>query len=263
MIERATERCMASNSSYRERRERGTTLVSVRVVVVIGALVVTVAPAAAGNSVFAWAYDTTTLRTRKTELQFWISEENGSAHDTEFWAMPAFGVTPRLELAVPAVLSHAVADGEAARFTYDRHGVEARYRFTDDAIAPLARVAVFREIDAQGISIEADAVVSYARGRFRAVIDLGYVARFVDGPNEVELYPRAGASVHVTGPLRLGVESYAELELEHGYEPEELESVVVGPNLAITRGRFWLSATFGIGLKEITTAPRVQLGLLL
>jgi hypothetical protein len=235
------------------------------VVVIVVAVHVT---ANAGNSAFAWVYDTDTLRTRKTELQFWLSEENGRGdehvHETSFWAIPTFGATSRLELAIPAILTHQFADGVMPRFTFDRHGFEARYRLADDgAVVPLVRAAVFREVDGRGVGVEGDAVLGVTIGRVHAALDLGYVARWIEPADEFELYPRAGVSVAVGAGVRVGVESYAEIELAHGYRAKALEALVVGPNLAVTRGRWWLSATLGIGIADISTAPRVQLGLLL
>ena len=37
---------------------------------------------------------------------------------------------------------------------------------------------------------------------------------------------------------------------------------VVGPNMAVTHGRFWFSAAFGIGIYHINYAPRLIWGVL-
>jgi len=60
------------------------------------------------------------------------------------------------------------------------------------------------------------------------------------------------------GDLRVGAEVYSELSLDSKKE----SWVVVGPNAAWTQGRFWLSASFGIGVYQIETAPRVQWGIM-
>lgn len=93
-------------------------------------------------------------------------------------------------------------------------------------LVPLVRLAVKRDITARElVRTEADIVASYRSGRLHALIEIGGIA---------------------------------ELSLD-----DKRESwAVVGPNLAWTHGRIWLSAAFGIGIYQIDTAPRFTWGIM-
>jgi hypothetical protein len=71
-----------------------------------------------------------------------------------------------------------------------------------------------------------------------------------------EVRPGIGASARVVGELRLGAELYAQLSRDATVP----SWAVIGPDLAWSRGRFWLAAAFGIGVKNVTAAPRLNLG---
>lgn len=242
-------------------------LVTVAVAVAVLAAVPTTA--GAGRTPYGWLDGTEVIPERGAEIQTWLSEENGKppadVHDTWLAWGALVGATDRLELALPIEMLWREADGVAPSFTVRRFGAEARYRFvTQDpveapAIAPLVRIAVKRDVAVRDrVRVEADLVVSYQSGRLHALIDVGGVAELGRDDSHFELRPGAGVSVAVVGDLRLGAEVYAELSAD-----DERESwAVVGPNLAWTHGRFWLSAAFGIGVYQIDTAPRIVWGIL-
>jgi hypothetical protein len=108
---------------------------------------------------------------------------------------------------------------------------------------------------------EADLVVSYQSGRFHGLVDAGVVARInPDDGVKMELRPGAGVSIEVKKDLRLGGELYGEVFLD-----EELKNASwlgVGPNISWTKGRFWISASFLVGIYQIETAPRALWGIL-
>ncbi len=98
--------------------------------------------------------------------------------------------------------------------------------------------------------------MSYDLGPVNALVDLGFVADVATSTRHSELRPGGGISVQVATGLRFGAEAYSELSLDARGE----SWAVVGPNIAWSHGRFWLSAAFGIGVHHVRTAPRVMWG---
>ena len=108
---------------------------------------------------------------------------------------------------------------------------------------------------------QADLVGTYDLSEsVQVAADLGFSAEVHTGKRakELELHPGLGVSVKAVGDLRVGAEAYAELSLEDSTG----SWAVVGPDVAITHGRFWLSAAFGIGVYHISYAPRLVWGVL-
>ncbi|MCX5741859.1 MAG: hypothetical protein NT062_05080 [Proteobacteria bacterium] len=240
-------------------------------VAVVGAgLLGSATPAHGGRSFYGWLYGTEVLPERAVELQSWIVErdDHGDAHtrETSWWLGPLVGVTDQLELAFPVELRWLVEDGGKPSFAMERYGVEVRYRFASSdpveapAFVPLGRVAVKRDVTIRDATVvEADLVGAYTAGRVDVLVDVGFVGRFAsDTRNHVEIRPGAGISIEAVEDLRLGVEGYGELSMDS----VEQSWYAVGPNLAWTHGRFWLSGAFGIGVTGITAAPRVMWGVL-
>jgi hypothetical protein len=240
---------------------------------VVCAVIAMPSVAFAGRSFYGWLYGTDVLPERGVELGTWVQEENGQgnnpgpANETRWWEAVEVGITDQLEVVFPLEIAwdQGVNGNADAQFTsFDRFGIDARYRFvTSDpvhapALVPLLRVAVMQDIRLGGTIMEADAVASYNVGRFQAAVDLGlYGEAGLGSANDVfELHPSAGISIAVVEQLRLGAEVHA----EHAFDPTSNTWVAVGPNLAWTHGRFWLSAAYGFGVTGITDAPRVQWG---
>jgi hypothetical protein len=221
----------------------------------------------AGRSNYGWFYDTEVLPERGVELQTWILEENDkygtNAQQTSLWWGAVIGITDQLELTLPIEFDW-IADDTKTIFTFRRYGIEARYRFVSpDAaeappLVPLLRVAVKRDVGVRDeVRVEADGVLSYEVGAVQAVADLGFVGEISPNVSHTEFRPSLGVSVRTTSELRLGAELYSELSVDAQRE----SWAVIGPNLAWTHGRFWLSGTFGIGVYHVSTAPRVMWGI--
>jgi hypothetical protein len=223
----------------------------------------------AGRSFYGWLYGTEVMPERSVELQTWIFEENNkyASHvkETSLWWGPVVGITDQLELSLPLELDWTTSDTAAApSFTFRRFGIEARYRLVSQdpveahGLAPLLRVAAKRDVTQRNdVRLEADGVVSYDAGPLDLLIDVGFISDVQSGNTHSELRPGAGISIRTLGELRLGVEGYSELSLDAGRESWAL----VGPNLAWTHGRFWVSGAFGIGVYHVRTAPRVMWGI--
>jgi hypothetical protein len=228
---------------------------------------VTTGIADAGRSQYGWLYGTEVMPERGAEVQTWVAEENGrnntNLKETSLWWGALVGVTDQLELAFPVEFVWLRADGPA-NFTVDKFGIEARYRLVsqdpEDApdFAPLVRVAVKRDVTVRDVTrVEGDLVASYQKGRFHALVDAGFIGDL--GPDKLhfEFRPGAGVSIRVKGELRLGGEVYSELSLDDN----GTSWAAAGPDIAWTHGRFWLSASYLIGIHKIDNAPRAVWGI--
>jgi hypothetical protein len=225
----------------------------------------------AGRSHFAWLYGSDIVPERGTEVETWILEENGEGdkkeRETAFWWGPVFAVTPHLELAIAIEAEYKdERDGRGGDVHFTRWGGELRYRVqSPDPVdaGPFVtkfRVAAKRLIENRaGVQLEADAILSYQRGRVFALVDLGAVLENIPGARETQIRPGAGISIRATKELRLGVESYGELVVDG----DGTSWYVVGPTVSLTSGRFWGAATYGIGLFGMDNAPRVTFGVAL
>lgn len=226
------------------------------------------ATASAGRTYYGWLYGTEVLPERGAELMSWIAEENKldeeKTTETRWWIGPLIGITDQLELAIPVEVAWDRDDSTGKAFTsFDRYGAELRYRLvTQDPVdapplVPLVRVAMFRSVVDREMWIpEADFVVSFEQDRFHAIADLGAYGEITPNDTHFEVRPGAGVSIRAIGDVRFGAEVHAELTLDNGGS-----WAVVGPNMAWTHGRSWLSAMYGIGFYGIKDAPKVQWGI--
>jgi len=247
----------------------------VRSGLVVLVLLATPEAAFAGRTYYGWLYGTEVLPERGAELMTWVSEENdvhdaGHASETRWWVAPLIGITDQLELALPVEVAwdRFTDPNTGATRTFnglDRYGAELRYRFVSqdpvDAppLVPLVRVAVKRLVTTDGrsmVSPEGDVVVSYEQGDLHVLADLGGYAELTGDKQHFELRPGAGVSVRTIGDLRFGAEIHAELTLDDGGS-----WAIVGPGMAWSHGRTWLTAMYGIGFYGIRDAPKVQWGI--
>jgi hypothetical protein len=213
---------------------------------------------------FGWLYTTDTLPQRGVEIETWIQEENVRDDETTLlWWGPIVGITDRIELAVPVALELEVTPAGSA-FSINRFGAEGRFKLTNpDPVEggpfnALIRVGAFRQGVERGMArLELGVVLSMDIGRVRMSLDAEGNIRVGDKPFQAELEPAAGVSVRVYEELRIGAEAATSLELL-GVDPGRW--VAVGPNLAWTHGRFWVSGAFLVGVYGIVTAPRINLG---
>jgi hypothetical protein len=209
---------------------------------------------------------------RGAEIQTFVAEQNGqltpASHDeTDWWVAPSIGINDQLELILPVEIGWAVSYDESPHTSLDNFGAELRYRLvTSDpenkpAFVPLVRVAVKRiVVDTHGqYQPEVDLVGSYDVGRVQMLVDLGGIADVGAGqPLHAEFHPGAGVSVLSVGDVRFGAEVFAEISLDNNGDGSW---AAVGPNLAWSHGRTWLSAAYGIGIYHIRDAPKLNWGI--
>jgi hypothetical protein len=233
--------------------------------------VVTALPARAeaGRSFFGWLFPTEVMPERQVELQTWISEENKNADAADrslsIWgAAPMVGITDRLELVMPFEMMWGRVPGMPGFTVMHNYGVEARYRFVtmdrEEAppFAPLVRLAVRRLVLTRDVvRPEVNVVGSYEIDSVFVAVDVGLLADISREDTHLQLRPGLGVSVNVAGDLRVGAEAFAQISLDD----RGSTWAVVGPNMSWTHGRFWVSATYGVGVHDIKSAPRMQWGI--
>ena len=230
------------------------------------------ATAHAGRTFYGWLYGTEVMPERGAEIQTWVSDESdlkdeGHADETNWFLMPAIGITDQLELVLPVQFTWAKVPGAMpeTQTALESYGAEIRYRMvTQDPVdappfAPLVRVALKRLVtDRETLQPEADIVMSYQQGVFHGLVDLGTIGQISQDTQHFEIHPGAGVSIEVVDALRVGAEVYAELMLD---DHSGSTWAVVGPNMAWSHGRSWISASFGVGVYNITDTGRLQWGI--
>ncbi len=233
----------------------------------------------AGRQLLTWSLDTETLPERSVELEQWITDRTGDWEaGTGVWWGPIIGVTDKLEVALPVLFSFAVGSGGAGPATnLDAYGLDVRYRLvsadpvTAPRIVPLVRGSIQRLVrNREALIARIDGVVSGDFGRVHAVIDVGLEAQGEPSNLNVGVAYGFGASVRVTGDVHAGAELYAEKGLDqpvgvNGWiTTGPLGWIAVGPNVAWTHGRFWITASYlrGVNAGAPTNIPRVIWGIL-
>jgi len=224
--------------------------------------------ATAGRAPFAWTYGTEVNPEHMVESETWISEENKKGDtkqdETLIWWGPTVGITAHLEGTIPIQFARNSDLSTSGATDLKLWGGELRYRFNSPdpveagPVTALVRVAAFRMVEARaGIRGEADLVVGFEQGRFLINADVGLVSEHTPMSTALEIRPAGGISVLAFDKLRLGVESYSELNVRG----DSVSWLVIGPSASWTHGRFWLSAALGEGIFGIHTAPRVKFGI--
>lgn len=238
-------------------------------VLLVTAVIAAPGSAHAGRSFYGWLHGTEVMPERGAELQTWISEENrieDERNRSESWwgVAPLIGITDQLELALPVELVWARTPGQTPFTALYNYGVELRYRLvTQDPeeappFVPLVRIAVNRLVlERDAVRPEVNVVATYEVGSAHLIADVDFLGEISRDEHHFELRPGVGASFNIHGDLRIGAEAFAQISMDD----RGGTWAVVGPNLAWTHGRTWISATYGIGIYQIKDAPRMQWGI--
>jgi hypothetical protein len=224
-------------------------------------------PASAGRSPFGWLSGTEVVPERGVELETWIQDLDNvgiaERDETELGWAATVGITDQLELSLPIELSWSRVGAVPGETSLDRWGAEARYRFASSdpvdapALVPLLRVSVKREIDdRRAATVEGEAVLSYDCARVHAAASVSWRQTLHGGVDPIRVRPMAGVTVAITDALRVGVEAVSSFAAAG----PGADWVAVGPDVAWTHGRFWLSASAPIGLSNVDAATRVRWG---
>ena len=230
---------------------------AMRVVVILAGVLLAV-PAEAGQRSFAWTYDTEIVPKGDVELEQWLwARSRAPGLPTErsrywIWWAPVFGLTQRLELALPFQV-------ESSRdFTWlDSFDADARLRLfprgDDHPWQGLLRVAWHQAINTPHPSrVEANLVQSYElENKLRLALDLGVqtgllMLRGGDGPVQVLATYAAGASLPLgEGEFKASLEAYGELPVSG---LGSAQHHFVGADVAWTFGRSWVTLGLMVGL---------------
>jgi hypothetical protein len=237
---------------------------AVRWVVMMAVLAVAVlpAPAEAGRRPFIWVYDTEIVPKGDVELEQWLWAKSRAPGNAErrsaywIWWAPVFGLTQRLELAVPF---QVLATHDSTRL--DSFDADFRLRLNprgdDSPWQPLVRVSYHQLIHGTGTSrVDANLVQSFqTEGGLRLVLDLGAqvgipALRGQEGPLRLLGTYAAGASYPLSedGELRASLEAFGEIPLQ-GLQAEQHH--FVGADVAWTFGRTWVTLGVLVGLTPL------------
>ena len=227
-------------------------------------LLLAASTAHAGRTLYGWLPETTPTPPGTMELETSLYEHDnlGPLHERSsslVW-MPAVALTPCLELAIPIALTTRTEDDALPWSGISRYGAELRWRLPPhgEPLHVLARFGAARNVELQTqLQTETELAASYDLGRIDLEAALGGVVDVNFAHVHEELRPGIGASVLVTGELRLGGEFHAELSRD----ATVTSWAAIGPNVAWQRGHFWLAGAFGIGIEHITAAPRLNIGM--
>ena len=223
----------------------------------------------AGRSFFGWLQGAEVMPERSVELQTWVDEtnkveESGDRSESRWGVGPMIGITDQLELFLPLNVVWGRTPGMPGNTALYDYGVEARYRLVtrdpEEAppFAPMIRANVKRLVLARDVMRpEVGFVGSYEAGSVVIGVDIAVAANLSRDDQHYESRSGAGVSVLVGSDFRIGAEVFAQVSLDD----KGSSWAVVGPNLSWTHGRFWVSATYGIGVYQIKDAPRMQWGI--
>jgi hypothetical protein len=249
--------------------------------VVLAIIVAGSGTAHAGRSYFAWLYGTDINPERGVEAETWILQENGKSdvapgaalqNETDIlWAITA-SLTEHVQIAIPIEAEYHSEDETDPGFTplqLKRFGGDVRWRLqspdhTDAGpFATLLRFGVLRLLEPpSGLRFEVDAVASYQAGPWMALVDLGAIDEaHLNETQTIEIHPGAGVSYRLSKEVRVGVESYGEFAVQSaGLDPSW---AVIGPDVSVTSGRFWMSLSIGPGIYRCRDGGRITFGVAL
>jgi hypothetical protein len=217
-----------------------------------------------GPTLYGWLPETTTTPPDSMELATSLYERDnlGALHERSSWLVwtPSVGLTRCLELAFPIALATRTQDDASPWSGIGRYGAELRWRVPPHGIPihSLARFGVSRNVELQTqVRTEVELAAAYDIDRVQIEAAIGGVLDINFGHLHEELRPGVGTSVLVTDELRLGAELHAELSRD----ATVTSWAVIGPDVAWQHGRFWLAGVLGIGIKNITAAPRLNIGM--
>ncbi|MFE8597664.1 hypothetical protein [Archangium violaceum] len=236
---------------------------AVRRFVLLGVLVLAVlpTPAEAGRRPFIWVWDTEIVPKGDVELEQWLwakSRAPGVPERTSnywVWWGPVFGLTQRLELAVPFQVL-ATRD----RTQLESFDADLRLRFNprgdDSPWQGLLRVAYHHTIHTtQPSRLDANLVQSFeTEGGLRLVLDLGAqvglpALRGQEGPVRLLGTYAAGVSYPlVEDEWRASLEAFGEIPLQ-GIPGGQHH--FVGADVAWTFGRTWVTLGVLVGLTPL------------
>lgn len=233
--------------------------------------------AEAGRRAFTWTWETEILPAGDFELEQWLWAKvptfDGSVPSAGWlWFAPVYGLTDRVEIAVPWEVVVGAAGTRMTNFT-----AEARVALQDPLdderfVRTLVRVFYQFNFDrpmnvpgSQPPWAGANFVASFGPpGGSHGTVDVGFFADLGFGDQRLLVQTLGFGYTHeITDELRLGAEYFHEISL--GSAVPDLRAFFAGPALAYARGRVWSTMGILIGLTESTPAlmPRFMVAIVL
>jgi hypothetical protein len=215
-------------------------------------------PAQAGRRAFSWAYDTEIVPKGDVELEQWLWARSRApafpSQPASYWVWwgPVLGLSQHLELALPFQVRATQSVTELESFEAD-----LRYRLfprgDDSAFQPLVRLAWHQAIRTANPSrVDLTLAGSYQlEGGLRAVLNLGAQVGIPalrgsgGGVRVLGTYSAGVAYPVIPDELQLSLESFGEVPMR-GLELKP--HVFIGPNVAWTFGRTWVTVGTLVGL---------------
>lgn len=238
------------------------------------ALVVAVPTSAhAGRTFYGWLQNTEVMPERGAEISTFVSEQNyledlDRLRDTTWWIGPSIGINDQLELTLPVEFAWDRSDHTGPRSNFTGYGAEIKYRFvTADPVdkpdfAPAIRVGVERVVTGPRDVWEprVDFLGSYETGAVHALVNLGVEASIGPKEQQFQAVTGLGVSIETVEDIRVGAELFGQIAL-NDRDAGNYSWLAVGPNLAWSHGRSWLSASYGIGIYKVRDAPKLNWGI--
>ena len=217
-------------------------------------------PAVAGPRPYAFSQGVDSLSDGTLELESWFSAEKprSGAAGWDWWLGPVAGITDRIEAGLFAIFEQPAVSAPGATSTVALSSLRAHasWLLADKAAWPVdVRLrAEYGQRVAAGTPNTAwlTAIVSRDIGRLNLTANLGGYLEMADDETVPELVGSFGSTIELPAGFRLGGEILTAKELKTGSSIE----LWAGPSLAYGRGRFWVAATFGLGLTDDTSHHR-------
>jgi hypothetical protein len=224
-------------------------------------LVLLAGSAEAGRRPWIFAEDTATVPDGDVEIESWIGfidrvTPPGSWH---WWIGPYWAPADGLEIAALTVIAQPYEGANGVAQLWFEH-LSLRWRVVERRFGALFLKVEGRIAFSEDVPFQVQPSVAWAKhaGRFGFAASFGYAAGF-EGPKQDYhwLVYRAAASFDVVKgelapPFQIGAELYAQQVLAgiNDLTADGRSSVMLGPTLAVARGRLWLTVGALAGLTE-------------
>ncbi len=202
----------------------------------------------AAREPFNEVLDNEVLPARATELQSRITDRLGPVGETMWWWGASFGLSPTVELVLPAEIGVSHVDG-TTRFKW--FAAELRWRIAPPGPppgpghpVPLVRLSVERSILGNTLKGGGDIIVGtdLSKALHSSVMAGGTV---VSNGSAANLHGGLGITGNVTPALRIGGEVFGDLPV---LPTGTGATLGVGPDASLTVGAFWITAGTLIGV---------------
>jgi hypothetical protein len=234
-------------------------------------LMLLAAPAGAGRRPWIFAEDTAMVPDGDVEIESWIGfidrwpdvpQETSVWH---WWLGPVWSPYDGIEIAAYTVLAQPYPDNNAGASLWFEQ-LSLRWRVIERRFGALFLKLEGRIAFHDGMPFQVQPSVAWAKhvGRFGFAASFGYAAGFEgDEPDYHWLVYRAAASFDIirgetAPPFQIGAEFYMQEPIVgfNDLTNSQRNSVLLGPTLAVARGRLWLTLGALAGLTD--AGPRVM-----